>query len=77
MKSVVNVVRSVTRMVPVPSRMVRRETATETKAETGDTRGSSLYACQNCNSVYIASEKWTCSSCESAVEQVPATLDET
>lgn len=81
MRSVVNVMRSVTRILPMPSKTVppERKTATETKteAETSDTRQSSLYACPSCNTVYIASEKQTCSSCETAVEQVPATPNET
>lgn len=72
MKSVVNVVQSVTRMLS--SRTNHAETEIDS-APDGDSQ-SSLYACRSCDSVYIATEKQTCQSCGTAVEQVPATLDE-
>jgi predicted RNA-binding Zn-ribbon protein involved in translation (DUF1610 family) len=75
MKSVVTVVRSVTRLV-APS-TERTATETEAETETDDVSRSSLFACPSCNTVYIAAEKRTCSSCTTEVEQIPATLDET
>lgn len=37
---------------------------------------TSLYACAECNTVYIAVTKIECATCESTVEQVPSTLAE-
>lgn len=35
---------------------------------------TSLFECQACHTVYVAVEKSTCSSCDTAVEEVAATL---
>jgi hypothetical protein len=52
---------------------------TEGASERGtgaDRDGSSLYRCPTCETVYIAGEKRTCSTCQSDVERVPATLSD-
>lgn len=63
MKSVINWLQSITRTT---------ESTESTKAQQ-----STLYACKSCGSVYVATEKETCSKCETPVEQVPATLEDT
>lgn len=35
---------------------------------------TSLFECARCDNVYVAVEKSTCSTCESAVDEVSATL---
>ncbi|WP_123538264.1 hypothetical protein [Halosimplex salinum] len=37
---------------------------------------SSLFRCPGCETVYVAVDKDTCSTCESAVEPVPSTQSE-
>lgn len=44
---------------------------------TTETTQSSLFLCSSCDSVYIATEKQTCSTCGTPVRQVRATLDNT
>lgn len=46
------------------------------EVEPGGETSSSLFRCLECGTVYIATEKRTCSQCQSAVEQVSASLDE-
>lgn len=36
-----------------------------------------LFQCPDCESVYVAVDKRTCTTCETAVEQVPSTLSRT
>jgi hypothetical protein len=74
MKSVGRVVKSVTRMRPFAD-SPDTEAESETEPQPNDDRESSLFACQECNSVYVALEKQTCSSCGTAVEEIPATLN--
>lgn len=40
----------------------------------GGRRETALYQCETCGTVYIATEKETCSSCKTGVDEVPATL---
>lgn len=68
MKSVANVAQSFIRMIPFADGP-ETETETQTEAELGDDREPSLFACKGCDSVYIALEKQTCSSCGSDVER--------
>lgn len=44
--------------------------------EPGGETSSGLFRCLECGTVYIDTEKQTCSQCESAVEQVSASFDE-
>ncbi|WP_459191294.1 hypothetical protein [Halosimplex sp. J119] len=39
-----------------------------------DVPETSLYECETCDTVYVAEEKSTCSTCGNAVEEVSATL---
>jgi len=72
MKSIFKLVQSVTRILLSTT----NHAESETESAPDDDRQPSLYACQSCDSVYIATEKQTCQSCGTAVEQVPATLDQ-
>lgn len=54
---------------------------TEDRAADGDspvpTAGRaepSLFYCESCDTVYVATEKSTCASCDAAVETVPSDL---
>lgn len=38
---------------------------------------SSLFHCPDCAAVYIATDKRTCATCDTAVDQIPSTLTET
>jgi hypothetical protein len=76
MKSVISVVKSFTRMRPF-AESPDTEAESETETELSDDREPSLFACRECDSVYIALEKQTCSSCRTAVERVPATVNNT
>lgn len=69
METVINVVES----------LVQKTNNVASTAETGAPQAgnSALYKCRSCNLVYIATEKQSCSSCGTPLEQVPATLDET
>jgi hypothetical protein len=40
-------------------------------ANTRPERQSSLYRCNGCDTVYVATEMQLCSTCERSVEQVP------
>ena len=73
MRSIVDVAQSFTRLVSPTTDRPESESETE-RDETGQ---SSLYVCRSCNSVYIAAEKQSCSSCKTSVDRVSATLDET
>ncbi|RDI72506.1 hypothetical protein [Halopelagius longus] len=35
---------------------------------------ASLFQCSDCGSVYVATDKETCSTCNEAVEQIPSTV---
>ncbi len=37
---------------------------------------SSLFCCPDCATVYIATDKTTCGTCDTAVDQIAATLTE-
>ncbi len=37
---------------------------------------SSLFRCPDCATVYIATDKATCATCETSVDRIPATLTE-
>ena len=43
----------------------------------GTTREASLFQCPDCEAVYVATDKDTCSTCGAAVDQVPSTLADT
>lgn len=38
---------------------------------------TSLFHCPDCETVYIATDKTTCSTCDTTVDRVPSTLVET
>lgn len=60
-------------------RVVRQTTqkiSNSPETETSEKPNASLFECQSCGTVYIATEKQTCKRCEMAVEEVPATLDD-
>lgn len=38
---------------------------------------AALFQCPDCESVYVAIDKRTCTACETAVERVPSTLHRT
>lgn len=38
---------------------------------------AALFQCPDCESVYVAIDKRTCTPCETTVEQVPSTLSRT
>ncbi|WP_436925664.1 hypothetical protein [Halosimplex amylolyticum] len=44
------------------------------RAESRDVPETSLYECVTCDTVYVAEEKSTCSTCGNDVEEVSATL---
>lgn len=44
------------------------------RAESRDVPETNLYECATCDTVYVAEEKSTCSTCENDVEEVSATL---
>lgn len=41
-----------------------------------ETAQSHLFRCSSCQRVYVDTAKQTCSTCDSTVEQIPATLAE-
>ena len=53
------------------------ETENDTETATRDESRSSLFYCPDCKTVYIATDKITCSACETTVDQVPSTFAET
>ncbi|MFC7141166.1 hypothetical protein ACFQMA_15180 [Halosimplex aquaticum] len=44
------------------------------RGESRDVPETNLYECATCDTVYVAEEKSTCSTCGNAVEEVSATL---
>lgn len=53
----------------------RRGKLGEDDAETGDSEASAkLFSCPDCDVVYIADEKETCSACRQSVTEVSPTL---
>lgn len=54
-----------------------REKRMTDPAVTQRDKSSSLFHCPDCKTVYIATDKDTCSACDAAVDQVPSTLAET
>lgn len=58
----------------------KNESPTQTDDEDlspADESRSTLYQCPDCESVYVALDKQTCSTCDAAVEEVPSTLSRT
>lgn len=53
------------------------EEARTDAAATPEESRSSLFRCPECESVYVATDKDACSTCETAVVRVPSTLSET
>ena len=53
------------------------QNGSEAKPEEVDTKADPhLFRCQECETVYIATEKHTCSQCDSTVERVSASFGE-
>lgn len=50
--------------------------ASTPEPEASETSTPFLYECHSCNSVYIAVEKQTCSSCKTPVERVSESGDD-
>lgn len=55
----------------------REETATDAETIPRDESRSSLFQCLDCGTVYVDTDKETCSACSTTVEQLPSTLTET
>lgn len=53
------------------------DTTTATETTLPDESQPSLFYCSDCETVYIATDKNTCSTCDTTVEQVPSALAET
>lgn len=49
--------------------------ARSTTTEPPEKSNSSLFHCESCDTVYIAIEKSSCSTCRTTVEQVPSKFD--
>lgn len=52
----------------------RPENGVEERQEDEPSEESQLFYCPECDSVYIATDKHTCSSCDCPVESVPPAL---
>lgn len=50
------------------------EPATASEAVAEDETASSLFQCPECQSVYVAVEKTTCTGCETSVDRVASSL---
>ena len=73
---------TITRWVESVERRVRGTESREKRQNDVDTASrdeppSSLFHCPECKTVYIATDKNTCSTCDETVEQVPSELSET
>ncbi|MFC4447916.1 hypothetical protein [Halorussus aquaticus] len=55
----------------------RAGTTSDSGATRRDESRSSLFRCPDCEAVYIATDKDTCSTCETTVQRVPSTPAET
>ncbi|NLV12480.1 hypothetical protein [Haloarcula argentinensis] len=54
----------------VTDNRVRTDSAGNDGADTADEPASNLYECPSCDSVFVAIDKETCSSCRTPVEKI-------